>query len=75
MLTSTSDLAKRIDSIYANIGCFTKMSTNRFSDVFNNTFNYCEAVESKDVTLLSYLMPLVTKFAPNLIHKVLLYFH
>ena len=73
VLTSTSDLTTRIDSIYANLGCFSKSTNNRFNDVFNNTFNYCEAVESKTPTFVSFILPMVSKFEPNLIHKVKFY--
>lgn len=70
VLTTTSDLTTKIDNFYANFGCFSKSSSNRFVDVFNNTFNYCEAVESKTPTMVTLLLPLVSTYAPNLIHKV-----
>lgn len=68
MLTSISDLVTPLNFIYANIAALQKSSANTYNTIIiNNTFEVCAIMENAP-PMIKFILPLISKFAPQLIH-------
>lgn len=69
VLTSLSDFVVPLNFINANIIVVQKSSANTYrSVIINNTFDVCEMLGDRAPPMLKFTLPLISKFAPDLVH-------
>lgn len=67
-LTTFSDLVTPIDYINGNIQVLQKSSSNSYRNIIiNNSLEICSMLGDNAPPLLKFCLPLITKFAPDLI--------
>lgn len=70
VLTSLSDLVQPLDFINANIATLMKSSANTYRTVvFNVSFEVCAAMSGEYSPIIKFVLPLLSKFAPDFIHE------
>lgn len=68
VITFMVDLIKPLNYINTNIAVVWKSSSNTFSNtIINGTFELCKSLSSMPA-MLKLIVPIITKYAPNLIH-------
>lgn len=70
VLTSLSDFVTPLNYINANIVALMKSSANTYRTVvINNSFEVCSIMGDNAPPIVKFSLPIVSKFAPNLIHE------